>query len=170
MIVFRLAPRFPAAGDDQRDSGQVGQGQDLCHPVHCQERRRERGRPAVHAPCGPVIPGAQLVKPWLAGFAGGGRQAVSSWQRVRTAGRPRRMLASGAVIVFRWGCVSRLRASACVLGGAPRPELSTMTPRSVRRVVRGDSEASVSMSGRRTGGLTRWGAVAYFADRNRRSR
>ena len=98
-------------------------------------------------------------------------QAVACWvcrrrppggaspQRVRTAGWPRRMLASGAVIVFRWGCVSRLRASACVLGGAPRPELSTMTPRSVRRVVRGGSEASVSMSGRRTEGLAHCGGA-----------
>jgi hypothetical protein len=39
----------------------------------------------------------------LAGFSGGGRQAVSSWQRVRILGRPWRMRADGAMIVFRWG-------------------------------------------------------------------
>ena len=52
---------------------------------------------------------------------------------------------AGAMIVWRWGRVSRLRASVCGLAGAPRPELTTMTPISVQLVERGDGEDGVSM-------------------------
>jgi hypothetical protein len=57
---------------------------------------------------------------------------------------------TGAVIVWRWGCVFRPRAPACGGGGTPRPERSTMTPRSAQLVERGDGEDGVPIPGRRT--------------------
>jgi hypothetical protein len=71
------------------------------------------------------------------------------------------------VIVCRWGRVFRRHASACAVGGTPRPERPTMTPVFVRPVGHGDGEGGVSMPGRPAEVSPGAQAVAYATDPDR---